>query len=197
MPVFGGSPVNSRLMRRFCRNKQGSAAIEFAFVAPMFFALLFAIIETSAVFFAGQYLETGTQDAARALLIDDVQSKGTKPSRFQAVDLWQGRRRCSPATTFMLMSDPFRRGIAITIVNPIDDDGNFFNNFKYQPPPPKSENTVVVRAFYQWPIFVTRTRLQHRQHQQVYVEQQAPARRHRCASSAIGHHGMISSSLER
>ena len=34
---------------RFRRNHRGSAAVEFALVAPVFFALLFAIIETALV----------------------------------------------------------------------------------------------------------------------------------------------------
>ena len=46
------------VLRRFRRNRRGSAAVEFALVAPLFFALLFAIIETAIVFFAGQVLET-------------------------------------------------------------------------------------------------------------------------------------------
>ena len=50
------------LLRRFRRNRRASAALEFALVAPIFFALLFAIIETALMFFAGQVLETITQD---------------------------------------------------------------------------------------------------------------------------------------
>ena len=41
-----------KTLRRFRRNRRGSAAVEFALVAPVFFALLFAIIETAIVFFA-------------------------------------------------------------------------------------------------------------------------------------------------
>ena len=51
-------------MRRFRRNRRGSAAVEFALIATPFFALLFAIIETSIVFFAGQVLETGATGLA-------------------------------------------------------------------------------------------------------------------------------------
>ena len=49
----------SQLLRRFRRNRGGSAVVEFALVAPMFFALLFAIIETALMFFASQVLEYG------------------------------------------------------------------------------------------------------------------------------------------
>ena len=34
----------SKKLRRFRRNSRGSAAVEFAIVAPLFFGLLFAII---------------------------------------------------------------------------------------------------------------------------------------------------------
>jgi len=40
------------VLRRFRRSRGGSAAVEFALVAPLFFALLFAIIETAMMFFA-------------------------------------------------------------------------------------------------------------------------------------------------
>ena len=61
-------------LRRFRRNRRGSAAVEFALVAPVFFALLFAIIETAIVFFAGQVLETVTQDSARMIMTGQAQT---------------------------------------------------------------------------------------------------------------------------
>ena len=52
------------VLRRFRRNRRAAAAVEFALVAPLFFVLLFAIIEVALVFFASQVLETVTQDFA-------------------------------------------------------------------------------------------------------------------------------------
>ena len=46
------------LVRRFVRQEDGVAAVEFALVAAPFLALIFAILETALVFFAGQALET-------------------------------------------------------------------------------------------------------------------------------------------
>jgi Flp pilus assembly protein TadG len=46
---------------------KGTAAVEFALVAPIFFAVLFAIIELALVFFASQMLETVTQDTSRLI----------------------------------------------------------------------------------------------------------------------------------
>ncbi len=62
------------ILRRFRHSRHGSAAVEFALVAPMFFALLFAIIEVALMFFASQVLETVTQDAARVVLTGQAQS---------------------------------------------------------------------------------------------------------------------------
>ena len=47
----------ARLARRFARAQDGAAAVEFALVAAPFLALIFAILETALVFFAGQTLE--------------------------------------------------------------------------------------------------------------------------------------------
>ena len=72
-----------KAMRRFRRSRRGSAAVEFAFVAPLFFVLLFAIIETALVFFAAQVLETGTHDSARLLLTHQAQDNGMTQAQFK------------------------------------------------------------------------------------------------------------------
>ena len=69
-----------KLFRRFRRNRGGSAAVEFALVAPIFFALLFAIIESAMVFFASQLLETVTADSARLVMTGQAQTAATTQS---------------------------------------------------------------------------------------------------------------------
>ena len=57
------------VVRRFLKKDDGAAAVEFALVAAPFLALVFAIMETALVFFAGQTLETAayTQSSRRQL----------------------------------------------------------------------------------------------------------------------------------
>jgi Flp pilus assembly protein TadG len=149
------SPADSaaairKALRRFRRNRRGSAAVEFALVAPVFFALLFAIIETALVFFAGQVLETGVQDTAR--LIYTSQTPGLQADFKQAL--------CDRVAVMFSCGNlyidvrSYAAGTAITITDPIDGSGNFVNNFVYQPPTDLTQ-TVIVRAFYQWPLVVT------------------------------------------
>lgn len=52
---------------RLARNEDGAVLVEFALLAVPFFALVFAILETSLAFFAQQVLESALQDATRGI----------------------------------------------------------------------------------------------------------------------------------
>ena len=140
------------LLRRFGRNRRGSAAVEFAFVAPIFFALLFAIIETAIMFFASQVLETITQDSARQILTGQAQTSSYTQAQFQNYVCSQipALFTCANVYTDVQSYSAFTN---VVINSQIDGSGNFINNMHYSPGGPG--DIVVVRLFYQWPLFVT------------------------------------------
>src|SRR5882757_1280271 len=72
-----------KTVRRFAKGEDGIAAVEFALVAAPFLALLFAIMETSLVFFAGQSLETAVADSARLIMTGQAQSQKFDASAFK------------------------------------------------------------------------------------------------------------------
>ena len=143
----------NRSLRRFRRNQHGSAAVEFAFIAPMFFALIFAIIESALVFFAQQVLETGTQDSARLMMSHQAQDSGMTSAQFKT-DLCNRVAVLFACANVYVDVKTYTSFSTVTITDPIDGSGNFVNNFTYQSSNPG--DTVVVRAFYQWPLFVTK-----------------------------------------
>jgi Flp pilus assembly protein TadG len=149
------SPAASvlKVLRRFRRNRRGSAAVEFALVAPVFFALLFAIIETAIVFFAGQVLETVTQDSARMIMTGQAQTGGYSQGQFK--NYVCGRISvlfdCVNGIYVDVQSYPAFTNVSIT--DPIDGAKNFIPAMQYSPGGPG--DIVVVRLFYQWPLFVT------------------------------------------
>jgi Flp pilus assembly protein TadG len=49
----------------FSRDESGAVVVEFAILALPFFTLIFAILETSIVFLAGQILDASVHDASR------------------------------------------------------------------------------------------------------------------------------------
>jgi Flp pilus assembly protein TadG len=152
LPALATASVRNAL-RRFRRNRRGSAAVEFALVAPVFFALLFALIETALMFFADQYLESGLQSVGRLIYTNQTQAAGTSQANFKQ-SLCDSVSVMLPCSGLYVDVRSYPAGAAITITNPIDGGGNFTPNFVYQLPP-NNTYTVVVRAFYQWPLFVT------------------------------------------
>ncbi len=139
----------AKALRRFRRNRRGSAAVEFALVAPVFFALLFAIIETSLVFFASQVLETGVQDSSRLIYI----SQSVTAASFKQ-DLCNRVAALFSCANVCVEMKSYNAGAAINISDPIDSSGNFNSTCTIDLPVNPSQ-TVVIRAFYQWPLIVT------------------------------------------
>ncbi|MBW7969270.1 TadE/TadG family type IV pilus assembly protein [Bradyrhizobium sp. BR 10289] len=150
-------------MRRFRGNRRGSAAVEFALVAPIFFALLFAIIETALMFFAGQVLETITQNSARVVLTGQAQSGSVTACAVNSVST-----PCTQATfkAYVCSQIPalfdcnslvvdvasYSSFSAISLAN--FNACNFdTTNMGYNPG--TSGQVVVVRLYYKWPLFVT------------------------------------------
>ncbi len=62
------------LLRRFRRSQDGAAAVEFAFVAVPFFAILFAIFETALMFWTNQVLEESLSQVSRSLVTGQSRS---------------------------------------------------------------------------------------------------------------------------
>jgi Flp pilus assembly protein TadG len=142
-----------RQVRRFSRNRNGSAAVEFAFIAPIFFALIFAVFETALVFFAGQVLENAVQDSGRLVY---VSTGGTSLSQSTFNSDF-----CPRVSTLFTCANvgidlqSYPPGTAIPTAAPYDAAGNITTPLGWNPPPAGSNNTVVLRAFYKWPLVVT------------------------------------------
>ena len=140
-----------RLFRRFRRSRRGSAALEFALVAPIFFALLFAIIETALMFFASQVLETVTQNSARMILTGQAQQASYTQAQFATYVCSQIPALFSCNNVFIdVESSPSASSVAVN--NCTDASGNFITA-KYTPG--GAGDIVVVQLCYKWPIFVT------------------------------------------
>jgi len=143
-----------KALRRFRRNRRGSAAVEFALIAPMFFGLLFAIIESGLMFFASQVLETATQDSARLIMTGQAQNAAYTQAQFKAAVCTRITVMfdCTGGISIDVQSYPAFG--SVNVASPIDASKNFTNPNNYSPGGPG--DIVVVRLFYQWPILVTR-----------------------------------------
>jgi Flp pilus assembly protein TadG len=142
-----------RLLRRFAREQDGSAAVEFAMVATPFLALIFAILETAFVFFSGQVLETAVADASRLIMTGQAQTQGMSQTTFKdaVCDRIHGLFDWQSGVYVDVKKFSSFSNVALPL--PIDNGGNLQTSFDYNPGGPG--DIVVVRLFYQWPIYVS------------------------------------------
>ena len=143
----------ARALRRLVRRQDGSAAVEFGLVAAPFLALTFAIMETAVVFFSGQALETAVADSARLIMTGQAQTSGFNQAAFKNAVCAKiyGLFDCQNGVYVDVKTYTTFSGVNMT--NPLDANGNFVNNFSYSPGGPG--DIVVVRLFYQWPVYVS------------------------------------------
>jgi Flp pilus assembly protein TadG len=154
------------LLRRFRRHRAGDAIVQFALIAPIFFALLFAIIESGIMFFANQVLETVTQNSARLILTGQAQNGSLTKAQFKntvcnANSMAGVLFNCN---NIYVDVESFPSFASISFPNSmIDASGHFVDNTTYDPGGSSScsgnsgcaNSIVVVRAFYGWQLFVT------------------------------------------
>lgn len=75
--------ISFRRMRRYLKNREGTAAIEFAILAIPFFMLLFAILELAVVFFINSTLNHAVSEAGRQIRVGNVQNCGITQDSFK------------------------------------------------------------------------------------------------------------------
>ncbi len=143
----------TRMVRRFARQQDGAAAVEFGLVAAPFLALVFAIMETAVIFFSGQALETAVADSSRLIMTGQAQTQGFSQSAFKNAVCAKiyGLFDCQNGVYVDVKT--FTSFANVAMNTPIDAQGNFQNNFTYTPGGPG--DIVVVRLFYQWPVYVS------------------------------------------
>ena len=139
--------------RRLVRQQDGSAAVEFGLVAAPFLALVFAIMETAVVFFAGQALETAVADSSRLIMTGQAQTQGLNASGFKSAVCAKIYGLFDCANGVHIDVKKYTEFNSVDLTPPLDSSGNFQNNQTYTPGCPG--DIVVVRLFYKWPIYVS------------------------------------------
>jgi Flp pilus assembly protein TadG len=140
--------------RRIVRDQDGATTIEFAMVAAPFLAMIFAIMETAIVFFAGQALETAGADSARLIMTGQAQTQGFDQAKFKNAVCGKiyALFNCSGGLYVDVKNYP--SFASVNTAKPLDSSGNLqTGSFSYQPGGPG--DIVVVRLMYQWPVYVS------------------------------------------
>jgi Flp pilus assembly protein TadG len=140
--------------RAFLRHDGGATAVEFALVAAPFIALLLGIIQTFLVFFAGQQLQSIVTQTSRLILTGQAQDQGLSQASF-------AQKLCANVVVLFtcgnMMIDvqaysSFSAASTGTPTLTYNGAGQVTNAWQYNPGSPGQ--IVVVRAMYQWPVFL-------------------------------------------
>jgi Flp pilus assembly protein TadG len=144
------NPTLRLLISRFTRAGSGTAAVEFALIAPAFFALLYAIMQVALIFFAQQALQTATTQASRLILTNQAQTESLTAAQFQ-------QAVCTAATSLFNCSNlyvnvqTFSSFSSMTMFNPVNNGTFSPNGMSYSPGTVGS--VELVQVFYLWPVW--------------------------------------------
>jgi Flp pilus assembly protein TadG len=139
-------------VRRFRKDRDGSAAVQFALIGITFLMMLFAIFETALVFFANQALETAVQDSARQIMTGQVQMAGKTAAQFKT-DVCQRITALFTCEAVDIDVKSYPTFASVDVSRPVDASGNYVKLTRFEPG--KAKDIVVVRATYRWPLFVS------------------------------------------
>jgi Flp pilus assembly protein TadG len=139
-----------RLLRRYRRSQSGVSAIEFAFAAPLFFALLLAIFEVGIMLFSEYIIQNGVGDAARMIRTGEVKTE----SEFKA-------QVCGRLATYLDCEGKLHVDVRsfpdfddIDFSPPLTSDGELSEEVTGSEfDTGGSLEVVVVRVYYEWKLF--------------------------------------------
>ena len=143
-----------RNMRRMLRDRSGATAVEFGMVVAPFLALVFAILQTAIVFFAGQALETAAADSARLIMTGQAQTQGYDQTKFKQAVCARIYALFNCNGSLYVDVKSYTGWSSVNTSLPVDASGNVQSaTFGYQPGGPS--DIVVMRLMYQWPVYVS------------------------------------------
>ena len=133
------------------RSISGSAAIEFAFVAPIFFLFLMATIETGIIYLGNFVLQNAVGDAARQIRTGQAATSNMTQAQFRTLICNGISPLLSCDSNLQIDVETFTNFASASISNPITASGGLdpsLNNWA----PGTVCSIVLVRAFYTWTV---------------------------------------------
>ena len=159
-PADGGPKARRKgFLGRFCRDRSGSTALEFAALALPFSMLVFAILE-SCISFAGQeVMANATDDVARQLRTGQVKAAEATQTKIKSMICSQLEVMVSNDCSNQLMVDlrkydSFQKAslARFRIVSGQVQLTNNGKNDSFAITPGKSKTINMLRVFYKWPV---------------------------------------------
>ncbi|WP_246723690.1 TadE/TadG family type IV pilus assembly protein [Rhizobium sp. ARZ01] len=150
-------------MKRFLGERQGATAIEFAIGAPVFFAVVFAILETFVAYMAGQVLLNANDAIARQIRLGQITFNTGRSTDVENEAAFR-KKYCAELTilvTCSLEEIEIPSKLEIDVVS-VPLSGLLTakeSKFERRYAPGGKSSTNLIRAKYHWPVIVDYLRL--------------------------------------
>jgi Flp pilus assembly protein TadG len=144
--------LSSPLPRRFANQTTATSTVEFGFLAAPFLALTFATLQTAIIYFASQSLETAAATSARLILTGQAQTQGWSAAEFkqQVCNAITGLFNCQSGVYVDV--ETYSSFAAVNLGMPVS--GGSFNSGQLGYNPGGPGDIVVVRLYYQYPVYI-------------------------------------------
>lgn len=139
-------------VRTFTKSEDGTTAVEFGLIAAPFLALMFAIIQVGLIFFSGQVLDGATVEAARLIRTGQAQASGFTAADFRDAICNNSGTLFDCHSNLKVDVRTYTDFASANMGKPVEDGELDDSNFTFDMG--GREEIVVVRAFYEWPVWV-------------------------------------------
>jgi Flp pilus assembly protein TadG len=147
----------SYLLRRFARHDRASASVEFAFVATPFVGLTLGILQTALIFLSGQSLEAAAAVAGRLVMTGQAQTQGWTAAQFKTQVCNQIHAIFNCTSGIYVDVEAYSSFASVNLAMPINNGVFNTSAMAYNPGVPGQ--VVVVRVYYQYPVFFSPLKL--------------------------------------
>lgn len=142
--------------RLLARHERGVTVVEFALLAPVFFAIIGAILQTSIIFLSSQVLESALHDASRAIRTGQAQAVGTSIEQFRADVCGRLYGLFPDCSGLHIRVNTITDFQSATVVPPVDStceapcDWTVAESWS----PGDSKSVVLVQIYYRYPVLL-------------------------------------------
>ena len=138
---------------RFTRADSGATAVEFALLGAPFFALLYAMIEVSILYFATANLDSVVAEAGRLIRTGQVQSSGMSEAQFKDYICGELSLISDCQANLRIDVRNFTSFGSLSYPPLVDADGNIVDTTVFQPG--TAGDIVLVNVYYSYGIVST------------------------------------------
>lgn len=143
----------SQLLRRFAGQTRASVSAEFALVATPFLGLALGVLQTALIFLSGQSLEAAAAVAGRLIMTGQAQTQGWTAAQFKAQVCNQIHAIFNCNSGLYVDVESYSAFATVNLGLPINN--GVFNSGAMGYNPGVPGQVVVVRLYYQYPVFFT------------------------------------------